>query len=233
MNNPTVFYAALSERAGAASDDCYNAMLDVAEHCGANGYKHLRYGYSRTDFVRNEYVKAFLANTQRDNDLLVMLDCDHKYPADIVSRFAAHDPQLGVVGALAYRRGEPYDPLFFVRINGSLHSLAEFETNALIACAIVSTSAISIRRWVLLELMHKGYLQPFFRYEYPTDGSGPSEDMYFGRICEQAGIWHYVDTSLIIPHATKSWVDKDVYDAFMANHPGLTQTVSVEVPNGK
>jgi hypothetical protein len=228
MNNPVVYYAALCERAGAANDECYNSMLDVAEFCGANGYKHLRFGYTRTDVARNEFYKTFMANTTRDNDLLVMLDGDHKHPADIVGRLAVHDHEQGVVGALAFRRGEPYDPLFFIRANGSLHSLAEIVIGNLYQCAIVSTSAISIRRWVFLELLHKGYTPPYFRYEYPTDGSVPSEDMYFGRICEQAGIWHYCDTAIEIPHAAKTFVDYQVHAAFMANHQHLTETISVE-----
>ena len=229
MNKPTVYYGMLSERAGSANDQCFQAALDVAEHCGANGYKHLRLGYTRVDSARNTFVKGFLKDSSRDNDLLVMLDGDHKHPAEIVSLFAAHDPQQGVVGALAYRRGEPYDPLFFVRATGGLHSLAEFEIGPTYPCAIVSTSAISIRRWVLLELLHKGYAQPFFRYEYPTDGSEPSEDMYFGRICEQAGIWHHCDTSIVIPHATVSWVDTQVYAAYLANHAELISTQKIEV----
>jgi hypothetical protein len=232
MNKPTVYYAMLSERTGAANDACYNAALDVAEHCGANGYKHLRLGYSRTDYTRNEFVKAFLKDSTRDNDIIVMLDCDHRYPADIVSRLSSKDPIYGVVGALAYRRGEPYDPLFFVRLEGGLHALAEFDHTVLFPCAIVSTSAIAIRRWVFIELQQKGYFAPFFRYEYPTGEAEPSEDMYFGRICEQSGIWHYCDTTTVIPHASQAWVDQEVHDAYMANHKEIKiATQSIEIPN--
>lgn len=230
MSRTNVWWASLCERNGAATDKCYNAMLDVAMNAGQNGYKRMSLGYSRTDYARNEFVKAFLQESKRDNDLLVMLDGDHQHPANIIERFAAEDPRLGVVGALAFRRGEPFDPLFFIRFNGGLHAPAEFNFGEIYACAIVSTSAISIRRWVLLELEHKGYLQPFFRYEYPVGGLGPSEDMYFGRICEQAGIAHHCDTSIIIPHATSSWVDENVFKAYLESNPTKIQTVSVEAP---
>jgi hypothetical protein len=229
MNKPDIFYACLMERGGAANDACCNALLDVAEHAGLNGHKHLRMGYGRTDFARNSFVSAFLQNSTSDNDLLVMLDCDHRHPADIVSRFAAHDPHEGVVGALAFRRGEPYDPLFFVRMDGGLHAIAEFEFGPTYACAIVSTSAIAIRRWVFLELAQFGWKQPYFKYEYPTDGSQPSEDMYFGRICEQSGIQHYCDTSIIIPHATQAYVDADMYRAYLAEHQDLISTKTIKV----
>jgi hypothetical protein len=229
MNKSTVFYAILSERTGAANDQCFNSALDVAEHCGANGYKHLRLGYSRTDYARNEIAKAFLANSVHDNDLLVMLDCDHKYPADVVSRFAAHDPNEGVVGALAYRRGEPYDPLFFIREGGALHASVTPELGPTYECAIVSTSAISIRRWVFIELQQRGHRMPYFRYEYPTDYAQPSEDMYFGRICEQSGILHYCDSSIVIPHSTITFVDDKVHAAFMANHQELVSDKTIGV----
>jgi hypothetical protein len=173
--------------------------------------------------------KAFMQNSTHDNDLLVMLDCDHKYPADIVSRFAAHDPTEGVVGALAFRRGEPYDPLFFLRSGGGLHAPVTPELGPTYECAIVSTSAISIRRWVFLELQQRGNRLPYFRYEYPTDFAQPSEDMYFGRICEQAGILHYCDSSIVIPHSTLSFVDNEVHETFMAKNQHLVSEQSIEV----
>lgn len=219
----------MPERNGVANDVVYNSMLDVAISAGKNGYLRMAPGYTRTDYNRNECCKKFLEVSQRDNDLLIMLDADHKYPANILERLAGHDPSMGVVGALAYRRGEPYDPLFFVRDKGGLYPLSGFERGPLYQCAIVTTSAISIRRWVLLELNHKGYVFPWFRYEYPTDSSLPSEDMYFGRICEQAGIWHWVDSGLEIPHATYGWVDHAIHEAYLESHPELTQGRTVQV----
>lgn len=217
-----VWWSILSERAGSANDQCWVTHLQVASECGKQGYKSMLLGYSRTDFARNELTKKFLEISKRDDDLLVMLDGDHKYIPDIVSRFAAEDPKMGVVGALAYRRGEPYDPLFFIRdLTGTLRAPAQFERGELFRCAIVSTSAISIRRWVLVELNRAGYLWPWFRYEYPTNQSLPSEDMYFGRICEQAGIWHHCDSAIEIPHSSVSFVDHDVNEAYLKSHPEL------------
>jgi hypothetical protein len=161
-----VFWSSLPERNGVANDQVYNAMLTVAENCGASGYRRIGIDYARTDFARNEITKTFRDLSTRDDDLLVMLDADHKHPSDIVARFAAHDPSTGVVGALAYRRGEPYDPLFFLRDGpgGALFAPAQFERGLMYECAIVSTSAIAIRRWVLLDLDRKGYIWPWFRY---------------------------------------------------------------------
>ncbi len=225
MANPgeSVYWASLPERGGVANDIVYNSMLDVAMTAGRAGFQRLSIGYARTDYARNEIVRVFVDQSKRDNDLLVMLDADHKHPADILTRFAAHDPALGITGALAYRRGEPYDPLFFMRddARGGLFAPAQFERGPMYRCAIVSTSAIAIRRWVLLELERKGYVWPYFRYEYPTGKQLPSEDMYFGRICEQAGLWHHCDTSLEIPHLRWEWVDGAAHEGYLAAHPDL------------
>lgn len=218
-----LWWCSLPERNGVANYDVYNSMLEVATAAGVAGYQRIGIGYARTDFARNEVTRKFMELSKRDDDLVVMLDADHKHPRDILNRFASHDSKLGVVGALAFRRGEPYDPLFFIRDakGGGLYAPAEFQLGPVYQCAIVSTSAIAIRRWVLLELERKGYGWPWFRYEYPTNQALPSEDMYFGWVCEHAGIWHHCDTSMVIPHATLSWVDEHVQQEYIKLHPEL------------
>jgi hypothetical protein len=88
---PDVWWSILSERGGSANDQCWVTHLQVASECGKAGYKSMLLGYSRTDFARNELTKKFLEISKRDDDLLVMLDGDHKYPSDVVNRFAAED----------------------------------------------------------------------------------------------------------------------------------------------
>jgi hypothetical protein len=231
MEPPEIIWAVLPERNGAANDSCYLNHLAVASRCGKNGYSLISGGYARTDLARNNMCKTFLEMTKHDNDLLVMLDTDHKYPLDVVEMFAKNDPALGIVGALAYRRGEPYDPLWFVRHNGQLLTPVEYDMGEVYACAIVSTSAISIRRWVLVDLTRKGYLWPWFRYEYPTTNDMPSEDMYFGRICESAGINHHVDTRIEIPHSAYHFIDKQTNADHIRAHPDLIrkgETIKIE-----
>lgn len=223
-----LFYAIPPERSGAANADSFNSLMAVAHEAGKKNYRRLAISYTRTDNARNLLCKSFLDIPGQFDDLLVMLDVDHNHPADILDKFAAHPNEEGVVGALAFRRGEPYDPLFFLRDEmGALRAPASFEYGNTYKCAIVSTSAIAIRRWVFNELNLRGYNYPWFRYEYPTNGAQPSEDMYFGRICEQAGIWHYVDTGVIIPHATLSWVNREVNEAFLKANPRLVEEVKI------
>lgn len=230
---PEIYWSILSERCGAANDQCYVNHLAVASQAGRNNFSLIAVGYTRTDIARNNLANSFFEATKRDNDLLVMLDGDHKYPHDIVAQFANEDPNLGVVGALAYRRGEPYDALWYVRTSDQrLAVRVEFDRDQVYTCAIVSTSAISIRRWVMVELNRKGYTWPWFRYEYPSDGNIPSEDMYFGHICERGGIAHHVDTRIEIPHAGVAWVNHDNHAAYVAAHPEAVsndKSVKVEV----
>jgi hypothetical protein len=225
----TTYWAILPERNGAANYECFNSMLDVAMNAGQNGYHRIRSGYTRVDAVRNAIIRTFLNDATDPNDLLVMMDADHKYPDDIIQAFSEHDPELGVVGALAYRRGEPYDALFFLRDETGLHSVfGDFERgDQIYQCAMISTSSISIRKWVLDKLIEKGYELPYFRYEYNTlnNGTDPSEDVYFSKICEQVGIPVYVDSGIEIPHATIKWIDHTTRLEYEKTHPMATKEI--------
>lgn len=205
---PTVFWAGLMERS--VQDNAVLSLLGVAAHGGMMGHVMMTGPYQRTDTARNKFVDMFLKASHSPLDALVMVDCDHILMPDLVSRLARFDPeQQGVVGALAFRRGEPYDPCFFKRgPDGELYSQITLN-GKLSRCAIVGTGAILIRRWVFDRLAEHGYQVPYFRYAY-KDGdmtTVPSEDVYFGMCCENAGIDHWCDTSTEIPHLISSFVD--------------------------
>lgn len=211
-----LFWAVLAERAGAANYVCFNSMLDVAMVAGRNGYSRISSGYTRTDDARNGMIEMFLSKSTEPDDMLVMMDGDHKYPLDILEQFADLDPALGVVGALAYRRGAPFDPLFFFRgEDGGLHTPLGFERGPVYQCAMITTSCIAIRRHVLDSLIREGFKLPFFRYTYNEEtGVCPSEDVYFSAICEKAGIPVYCHTGIEIPHATIDFITADTRAKF-------------------
>lgn len=188
-------------------------LVRIATRCAKAGYAYIALPYTRTDDARNTAVLALARTQPADNDTLVMLDCDHEHPPDIVQRLVAHD--VGVVGALYFRRSEPYDAMCFVRDdNGELHTPAEWEPDAgLTPVQCVGTGAIAIQAWVFKKLMAEGFAWPFFRYTYNEKSLvEPSEDIYFGQICEAAGIPHHVDFSLMTPHLTVSRVDETVFE---------------------
>jgi len=212
----------------------------LAARAAQLGYNHLVQGYRRTDDARNKAVVALAEVAQDDRDVLVMLDADHMHPIDIIERLVAHD--VGVVGAMAFRRGEPFDVCAFRRVSpaggcgicdesapqGEAGSATPREdagstTNeprglvnvgreerGLQEVAVVGAGAIAIQRWVFERLMEKGFGWPYFRYAY-AEGSlvQPTEDMYFGAICEEAGIPHYVDCDLVTGHLRTVVIDRE------------------------
>lgn len=194
------------------------AALRIASRCARRGYNFLALPYTRTDDARNTACLALARMMEAggsDRDTLVMLDCDHEHPPDIVERLVAHD--VGVVGALYFRRSHPYDAMAFFRDEaGELRTPLEWTAEAgLTPCAVVGTAAIAIQAWVFKRLMAAGYRWPWFRYCYSEDGlTQPTEDMYFGRICELAGIPHHVDFGLMTPHLTLSRVDETVFERY-------------------
>lgn len=212
-----VYYAVLFERT--LLGDAVDALLNVAAVAGVEGHVRITIPYTRTDTARNRLVSAFMQASESPHDTLVMLDADHVHPPDIVKRLARY-PQ-GVVGALAFRRSAPHDPCWFVRApDGRLRQPAEFEVGSLYECDAVGTGAIAIKRWVF-ERLAAEHGPAFFKYEYLDGGFSPSEDIYFARICEEAGIRHHVDTGLETPHIVNHAIALADWQAQMVNKPEL------------
>lgn len=216
---PKVFWALLLERS--VQEHNVQAMLDVAARAGHNEYVRIFHPYGRTDLARNNMVKIFLEQAADPNDVLIMLDADHTHPFDILERLAAHPAEIGVVGALAFRRGLPHFPCFFVRDGqGAYHIIAEWEPGGLLKGTIVGTGAIAIKRWVFEQLKASGFEWPFFRYTYAPNGPvQPSEDIYFGECCEQCGIPHYCDTAIETPHLAVGEIDSSSWKQWQDDHP--------------
>lgn len=221
-----VFWSVLPDKT--IGEYAFMACLAVGSRAGNLGYSYMTSNCQRTDVARNRLCGAFRKIAQSPNDVLVMLDCDHTHPHDIIERLVAHPASCGVVGALAFRRGEPFFPCFFLRgQEGQLGHPLEF-TGGLMKCAIVGTGAIAIRRWALDALHDGGYKAPFL-YEYDDTmfetGEFRSEDITFGLNCEKLGIDHYCDTSLITPHLTAMAIDQTAWaryaDEYRAQHPEL------------
>ena len=223
---PPVYWAVLWERYLAA--DAVAALLDVAYFAGMRGYTRIHRPYGRTDLARNQIVAAFRQATTDPNAMLVMLDNDHLHPPGVVSALTRHDPELGIVAGLTFRRSAPYDPLWYVReeATGRLLQPAEWEAGNVYECDAAGTGVIGIRRWVFDALEGAGHTAPFFRYEYPEGVTWPpTEDMYFAGLCEKAGIHQYVDTGIISPHLGMIQIDESTWRAQYAADPNLVQEV--------
>lgn len=208
-----VYWSILPERS--IGEYAFMASMAVASRAGNMGYAYITSNCQRTDVARNRLAGAFRQIATDPNDTLVMLDCDHAHPHDIIERLVSYEPEKGVVGALAFRRGEPYFPCFFMRgKDGVIRQPLQF-TGELMRCTIVGTGAIAIRRWVLDAIAEAGYPVPFV-YEYNDlmhqTGEYQSEDISFGFICEKLGIPHYCDTGMVTPHLTTSAIDQSTWD---------------------
>lgn len=221
--DPVVYWSMLMERY--LPDVAVNAALDIAMSAGMNGFTRITVPYGRVDAVRNLITDAFMSVPGNPEDILIMLDCDHAHPADIVTRLASrmkHNLEIGVLGALAFRRSAPFDPMWFVRQDdGSLLNPAEFDGDVY-ECSAVGSAAIGIKRWVLAEIEKAGFPYPF-RYEYRERRNGwrSSEDMYFAKLCEELKIKQFVDCGIETPHLKLTGVGRKDWDSYKEQNPHI------------
>jgi len=209
---PQVFWAVLWERM--ALFQAADSLLDVSAICMQHGYTRIAVPYMAVDDARNQITSLFLAEPGSPEDTLVMLDNDHAHPRDIVVALATR-PE-GVVGALAFRRWPPHDPLWFVRQeDGTIRQPAEWEPGKIYECDAVGTGAIAIKRWVFERLMRQGAEPPFWRMTYGK--GGVREDMSFALMCESAGIRHHCHTGVEIPHLATAYVDINTWRNYGAD----------------
>lgn len=229
-----VFWRILPERTGASNVETFEVAQNIAEHCGRlKDYHRLKLDrHLPPAHARNAACQAFMEVEeiggkkvqQSPDDTLVMLDCDHLMQEDIVPKLAAHT--VGVVGALATSRGDvPFICAFGYGKDGSVYNLSEWEDGELAECMVVGSGAIAIKRWVFYRLQH---CQPsWFRYQYGGYRFESTEEMYFGYECAKAGISHYVDTSIWIPHLTSAYTTPDEWRAYYRDHPEVKSKLEV------
>lgn len=215
-----VYWASLQERNPVGV--CADFTLAVGVRAGHMGYTRLVCPYGQTATVRNLICAEFLKQSSGPRDTLVMLDADHAHPDDVIERLVARDGMM-IVGALAQRRGPPYDPIAFVTdANGDFHSMAEWKPGEVYACDGVSPAAIAIQRRVFGHLEAEGFLRPWFRYEYKNGVMEfPTEDMYWMRTVRDAKIKSYVDTGIVCPHYTAGWITPETWYDYRRDHPEL------------
>lgn len=218
---PKVFWSVLLERA--VLETPLTTLLNVGMQAGNKNFTRIELPYMRTDVARNMIVKAFMEVENPDPlDRLVMLDDDHNVPPHVVERLVTHD--VPIVAPLMFRRGPPYDPLFFVRCaDGRLHAPVEW-VDGLYECDAVGTGAISIQRYVFESLEAAGYRWPYFRYTYEDhQRTFPSEDIYFCKSCESIGIKCYCDTTIELPHIVTAQIDKTSWAQWVEDHPEIKE----------
>lgn len=220
MAKARVLVGVLPERHGVPSADIFFDFLAIATH----GHAFIRLPYLRTDLARNTLAEHFLADGRFTH--LLMLDCDHRHPPDIVERLRARveeDPSRLVVAGLAFRRGVPFDPCMYIADrNDNVYVPEQWEPGALLRVDIAGTAAMLISREVFERLE-----RPWFAFDYSqvADAKWPGEDIWFSRRCMEAGIGIWVDTGVVSPHHIDNYINEDTFRTHLAATRDMESTL--------
>jgi len=187
------------------------------------GYAFVRRPYDRIDVTRNRMAQHLLDSHEFTH--LLMLDMDHQHPADIVERLVRwwlKDPEKLVIAGLNFRRTEPYDPLvWFKGPDGQMYHAVDWP-DGLLQCYTVGTGAMLVHRTVFERIPG-----PWFCNDYslaPELDMWPGEDIGFCKLCDQAGIKVWCDTTTTSPHLSQTAVGQETYRAYVAAYPELAES---------
>lgn len=217
-----VLVGVLPERQGVPSADIFFDFIAIANR----GHAFVRLPYLRTDLARNTLAEHLLADGRFTH--LLMLDCDHRHPADIVEKLAARvaeDPSRLVVTGLAFRRGVPFDPCMYIAdAQDNVYVPEEWEPGALLRVDLAGTAAMLISRAVFERLP-----KPWFAFDYSraAEGAWPGEDIWFCRRCMEAGIPIWVDTGVVSPHHIDNYINEDTFRTHLARTRELEHAMRV------
>jgi glycosyltransferase involved in cell wall biosynthesis len=206
---PKVYWAVPRERM--IYDRAALALERVAAYCELRGYIQIQAAYAATDASREMFTRMFEQMSESPDDVLVMLDNDHDHGDDTVERLAQVG-NVGVVSALCRRRGDAFDAMIYRRnkTTGLLDQIAQWPENTVIPVDMGGAGAIAVRRWVF-DRLHTKYNQKYWlwRYSYNDNSSDrPGEEIYFWRMCEEAGIPTACHTGVVCPHLFLTTVEK-------------------------
>lgn len=201
---PRIVVGIPQERAMGHADDVFYNFWAIAQQ----GLPIIKIPYGRIDVTRNKMAIALLRTNYTH---LLMLDVDHKHPADIVQRLAGWvivNPTIQVVGGLNFRRGSPFDPCCFLRgADGYLYPPVDW-AEGLIKVDVIGTGSLLIAREVF-ELIEPPWF--FNDYRQVWKDEWPGEDIAFSDLCTKHGIDLWVDTTTTSPHMIDAWIDENTY----------------------
>ena len=240
-NEPRVMVGVPMERHPMHTPQLFFSFIQLAQQ----GWTFVSTDYNRTDVQRNKFAVHLLKNPTFTH--LLMLDSDELHPPQTITRLVERvkeNPEIEVIAGLAYRRGEPYEPMVYKRLGlNQLESMVEVAyTPGLYECDAVSTGAIMVSRKVFERLPY-----PWFRYDYDAaqalgwpdcpleaiDAVGlRSEDIYFCELCRNHGIKIWADTTVQSAHASNQFVTRDTFLAHMRQTPAykLLETLTNATP---
>lgn len=153
---------------------------------------------------------------------ILFLDDDHTFPPELFFRLYSYN--VDVVGALGFRRVEPFSPCVFSwetnRENGNLvvRDHPEWINTGLRKVDAIGFGAVLIRMDVFTRLGPP----PWFKF------NEVGEDLEFCNRCALAGVSVHCDTSLIVPHINDEGIE--VSDATFGEYHRLPLSVPSNSP---
>jgi hypothetical protein len=174
-------------------------------------------------FIRLPAMPLIIARSMFANHLLesqftqiFMLDEDHDHAPDVVERLCnrvAEDPTRQVVGGLAFRRGEPFEPCAYVVEGDEVYSIAKWEPNSVIKVDRITLACTIIAREVFEALP-----PPWFNYDLTNirTGKWQTEDIYFSKLCQEHGIDLWLDTGTTNDHLTIGRINESTWKHYQA-----------------
>jgi GT2 family glycosyltransferase len=156
-----------------------------------DGWNMIESRRSMVDQARNQIADLAM---KHGIEYLLFLDDDHTFPPDLWYRLIAH--QKDVVGALCFRRIEPFGPCIFrwetSKDNGNL---MVWDRSELIGKGLQKVDAIGFGA-VLIKTSVFAKLGPAPWFKFSEVG----EDLHFCDLCAKNGVDVWCDTSLVAPH---------------------------------
>lgn len=167
---------------------------------------------SRTGDMAAARTKACAYAKKGGYTHILMLDNDHKHPANIVRQLLAHDKD--VVGGLNFKRTEPHHPCAVTEIlpiegrPGYSRQTFPARNSGLVKVDGVGTGCLLVKLSALERLEKPWFYMPYhdFASGDMTEESWPGEDGGFCLRCKEAGVEMFCDTGLTSPHLAERWV---------------------------
>lgn len=185
----------------------------------------------RTDTARDTIVAEFMRLSKDPDDTLVMLDCDHEHPENILETLVNDDAP--VVTSLAVRSNPSFPaPCMWKNDSNGIPRIPTEWKEGLDQYDVVGAGAIAIKRSVFEKLKNAGYDQMYFFYQYEPGDTRVSDEIGFSQMCNELQIPMYVDTRIESPHCIAGTLDKTSWKQYCDEHPVVIKEhkVSVVIP---
>lgn len=218
---PRPIVAVLMERSMGHAPSVFPNFMQLA----AQGVPLMNIPYQRTDVARNHAAMELIRTEEYTH--VIMLDVDHKHPADIIQhlcQWVMLDPEIKIVGGMNFKRVAPHSPCaFLINEAGDVAVPAEWGQGLLEVDAI-GTGSILISREVFEQIEPPWFFNTYRPDDFWRD-VWPGEDMGFSEKCREAGIKMYADTTLTSPHVTDRFIDEqDFRQAISSGEMQISET---------